>query len=130
MMGMVADRDPRKHLRTDTESLYSLTGKDTTMESEGEKQDVQMMEEEEKGARDQKEMKSQPKERREWKVQEIDAKKLGLKIYSSEMNRFTKPTTYDDIIEGVKKGKHKITYTDKRSEAEILSLIEKRKLKI
>ena len=130
MMGMVSDRDPRKTSKMDMESIYSLTSRDAATEGEGAAQEEQMMMEEDKGAREQKEMKSQPKERREWKIQEIDAKKLGLKIYTSETNRFTKPTTYEDIIEGIKKGKHKITYTDKRSENEILSLIEKRKLKI
>ena len=111
---MATDRDPRKLSKMDSESIYSLTSKETTMEGEGETQEEQMTMEEEKGARDQKETKSHPKERREWKIQEIDAKKLGLKIYTSETNRFTKPTTYDDIIEGIKKGKHKITYTEKQ----------------
>ena len=69
--------------------------------------------------RESKELKTQSKERREWKIQEMGAKKSGLKIYTNEVNKFTKQTTYEDILEEIKKGKHKITYTDKRSELEI-----------
>ena len=128
MMGMVTNRDPRKQSKRDTESIYSLTTRDITMEGEVETHEAQAVSEGER-TRELKELKTQPKERREWKVQEIDSKKLGLKIYSSEINKFTKETTYEDILEGIKKGKHKITYTDKRSESEIISLTEKRKLK-
>ena len=46
MMGMVTDRDPRKHSKMDTESIYSLTSKETMMEGEGETQEEQMMVEE------------------------------------------------------------------------------------
>ena len=37
--------------------------------------------------------------------------------------------TYDEIVDGVKRGKYKMTYTDKRTEPEVISLMEKVKLK-
>ena len=63
------------------------------------------------------------------KTHEIEAKNLGLKVYSNESFRFPKKSTYEEIVDGVKRGKYKITYTDKRSETEIIAMMEKGKLK-
>ena len=70
-----------------------------------------------------------PKERREKKIQEIDSKNLGLKIYAGVANKFSEVVTYDEILDGICKGRFKLTFTDKRSEVEIMALIE-RKVKI
>ena len=37
--------------------------------------------------------------------------------------------SYDEIVDGVKRGKYKITYTDKRTETEINALMEKGKIR-
>ena len=55
---------------------------------------------------------------------------MGLKIFTSETNKYSKSVTYEEIIEGMRQGKYKMTYTDIRLEAEIIFLIEKRKIKI
>ena len=70
-----------------------------------------------------------PKERREKKIQEIDSKNLGLKIYAGVANKFSQVVTYDEILDGICKGRFKLTFTDKRSEVEIMALIE-RKVKV
>ena len=70
-----------------------------------------------------------PKDRREKKIQEIDSKSLGLKIYAGEATKFSHVVTYDEILDSIRKGRFKLTYTDKRSETEIMTLIE-RKVKI
>ena len=74
-------------------------------------------------------MKSNPKEKRETKVHEIEANNLGLKIHAFESYRLPKKTNYDEIVDEVKRGKYKITYTDKRAETEIFALIGKGKLR-
>ena len=66
---------------------------------------------------------AKPKEQREKKGQETEAKSLGLKIYAAESNRFPDPVTYEELVEGTKKGKYKITYTEKKTESEIISMI-------
>ena len=55
-----------------------------------------------------------PKDRREKKIQEIDSKSLGLKIYAGEANKFSQVGTYDEILKGIRKGRFKLTCTDKR----------------
>ena len=52
----------------------------------------------------------------------IEAKKMGLKIFTSETNKYSKSVTYEEIIEGMRQGKYKMTYTDIRLEAEIIFL--------
>ena len=63
------------------------------------------------------------------RTHETEAKFLGLKIYSSESYRFPKKSTYDEIVDGVKRGKCKITFTNKRSETEIITMMEKGELR-
>ena len=58
---------------------------------------------------------TKPKEQREKKVQEIEAKTVGLKIYAAASNKFPDQPSYEDIVEGAKNGKYKITYTVKKN---------------
>ena len=39
---------------------------------------------------------------------------MGIKIYVGESNRFPLKITYEEITERVKKGKYKMTYTEKK----------------
>ena len=55
---------------------------------------------------------------------------LGLKIYAAESTKFTQKMTYEDVLEGIRAGKYKMTYTEKRTESEIISLIENKKIRI
>ena len=121
MQEMTTGRDPRRQKRGEGESIYSKESR--SREGSAQRQPRETVEREEI-------MKTKPKEKRETKLQEIDAKNLGLKIYASESFRFPKKITYDEIVDGVKRGKYKITYTDKRSETEIIALMEKGKMKI
>ena len=59
----------------------------------------------------------EPKEQMEKKHYEIEAKSLRLKIYAAESNKFTLKMTYEEIIEGIKAGRYKMTYTEKKSRA-------------
>ena len=52
---------------------------------------------------------ARPKEQTEIKVQEVEAADLGLKIYAAVANKFPDQITYEEIVEGAKKGKYKIT---------------------
>ena len=40
---------------------------------------------------------------------------------------FPKKSAYEEIVDGVKRGKYKMTFTDKRTETEIVTLREKGK---
>ena len=71
-----------------------------------------------------------PKEKRDRRSIELVASNMGLKIHAGESNKFPQKVTYEEIIEGVKRGRYKITYTDKRTETEILALLEKQKIKL
>ena len=71
-----------------------------------------------------------PKEQRERKVQEVEAADLGLKIYAAAANKFPEQMTYEEIVEGAKKGKYKITYTVKKTESEIIGMMVKKGIKI
>ena len=57
------------------------------------------------------------KEQREKKSQEVEASTLRLKIFVAAINRFPEQTTYEEIVEGAKSGKYKITYTVKKQKA-------------
>ena len=64
------------------------------------------------------------------KSTEIEAKTLGLHIYAAESRPFPKQITYEGLVEGIKTGCFKFIFSAKRTEQEILNLIEKKKVKI
>ena len=41
---------------------------------------------------------TKPKDQREKKIQEIEAKSLGMKIYAAESNKFSPKLTYEEIF--------------------------------
>ena len=43
---------------------------------------------------------------------------------------FPKKSAYEEIVDGVKRGKYKMTFTDKRTETEIVTLREKGKVRL
>ena len=51
---------------------------------------------------------------------------MGLKVFSAAANSFPEQTTYEEIVEGAKSGKYKITYTTKKTESEIIGMIIKK----
>ena len=65
----------------------------------------------------------QPKKKR---VKEIYAKTLEFQIAAVSSSSFQKAISHEQI----KAGKYKYTYAAKRSEQEIMSLLEKRKIKL
>ena len=71
-----------------------------------------------------------PREQRERKAQEVEARELGLKMYAAAGNTFPEQITYEEIVEGAKKGKYNITYTVKKTESEIIGMIVKKNIKI
>ena len=73
---------------------------------------------------------ARPKEQRERKMQEVEAADLGLKIHTAASNKFPEQVTYEEIVEGAKKGKYKITYTVKKTESEIIGMMVKKGIKI
>ena len=123
MMGLSADRDPRRQGRAEKESIYGTVKEKHTREASAQRPQIRETEEKEEGT------KTKPREKREPKTHEIEAKNLGLKVYSCESYRFPKKSTYEEIVDGVKRGKYKITFTDKRNETEIISMMERGKLK-
>ena len=123
IINLAAQRDPRKHSMMDVGSVYSRSAKGST-EEEGE-QPRRSREPSEDGQHA-----TRPKEQRDKKAMELDARSLGLKIYAGESNRFPEAVQYEDLVEGIKKNKYKMTYSDKRTETEIMGLLDKRKIKI
>ena len=121
MLDITTGRDPSRQKRVEGESIYSRESR--SREGSAQRQPKETGEREDTS-------KMKPKEKREVKTQEIEAKNLGLKIFASESFRFSKKVTYEEIVDGVKRGKYKITYTDKRTETEIITLMEKGKMKI
>ena len=59
----------------------------------------------------------------------ISAKLYGIKVYAPETKTFPKAIKYEDIIEGLKNKKYKVTFKVKKSETEIIELIEQQKVK-
>ena len=57
-------------------------------------------------------------------VQEIEARDMGLKIYAGESHKFSQVVTYNEIVQGLRKKKYKTTFTDKRTETDIMALIQ------
>ena len=47
-----------------------------------------------------------------------------------ETNRALEKMQYEDIVEGLRKNKYKMTYAYKRTEQEIMGLLGKKKIKI
>ena len=64
------------------------------------------------------------------KTTEIEGKTLGLQIITAESRPFPKQVTYEMIMERIKAGDYKFTYTAKKTDQEILQMIEKKKVKI
>ena len=60
----------------------------------------------------------------------MDAKTLGLKIYTAETTGFLEKVTFEDIVEGLKRGRYKMTYIEKKTNNEIISMLIKRMIKI
>ena len=71
-----------------------------------------------------------PREQREKKLQGVEASTLGLKVFAAATNKFPENPTYEEIVEGAKSGKYKITYTVKKTESEIIGMIIKKTAKI
>ena len=124
MMDLSAGRDPRRQGRTGKECMYGTVKEKHTREASAQRTQMRETEEKEEGT------KTKPKEKREPKTHELEAKNLGLRVYSCESYRFSKKSTHEEIVDGVKRGKYKITFTDKRTETEIISMMERGKLKI
>ena len=53
-----------------------------------------------------------------------------MKIYATESIKFLREMTYEEIVNGIKVRKYKMTFTEKRSEGKITALIEKKRIKI
>ena len=85
MMDITTERDPRRQRRVEGESIYIVMSKEKHIrERSAQRPQTKESEEREEG------IKTKPKEKRETKIHEIEAKNLGLKIYSSESNGFPK----------------------------------------
>ena len=111
------------------ESIYSLAARERRL-TEGRSislEDISMRSETGTVSKD---VSTRPKEQRERKVQEVEAADIGLKIYSAATNKFPEQITYEEIVEGAKKGKYKITYTVKKTESEIIGMLVKKTIKI
>ena len=119
---MAAQRDPRKDSMRDVDSVYFRSTKDTEMEQDQKGRSSEQTGEEEQRAKS--------KEQRDRRSIELEARSLGLKIYTGETNRFPEKMQYEDIVEGLRKNKYKMSYTDKRTEQEIMGLLDKKKIKI
>ena len=124
MQDITTGRDPRRYGRVEGESIYATT----TKEKYGKETMVQKPQKETEEREET--TKTKPKERRETKTHEIEARNLGLKIYSSESYMFPKKSAYEEIVDGVKRGKYKMTFTDKRTETETVTLREKGKVRL
>ena len=57
---------------------------------------------------------------------EIEATNLGLQMYTPVTSPSSKTVTYDKLLAGLKSGKYKFTYSAKKPEQEIHSLLEKK----
>ena len=74
--------------------------------------------------------KDREKEVQTKKVTEIDAKALGLQIFTAESLPFPRQVTYEMLMEGIKAGNYKYIFSAKKTDQEILQMIEKKKVKI
>ena len=70
------------------------------------------------------------REKQTKKVTEIDSKEIGLQIFAPETKPFPKQLTYENITEGIRAGNFKFSFTAKKTEEEVLNLIEKKRIKI
>ena len=59
----------------------------------------------------------------------ITAVSYGIKIYAPESKKFPSKIKYEEITEGLKTKKYKLTYSVKKPETEIMDLIENLKIK-
>ena len=131
MIGFQEKRDPRRQMVRGVGAMYSLTRGMSMEEGLGREEDSQKHSEgegEEEMTTEVQHAKS--KEKRESPSIELVAVNMGLKLHAGESNRFPQKVTYEEIVEGLKKVKYKITYTEKRSEMEVLALLEKQRIKL
>ena len=70
------------------------------------------------------------KDQRERKLQVMDAKGLGVKIHVAETTSFPEKITFEEIVEGIKTGKYKITYVEKKTESDITAMLVKMRIRI
>ena len=73
---------------------------------------------------------TRPKEQREKRSVEVEETILGLQIYAGAANRFPEHMLYEEIVEGAKNGKFKITYTVKKSQSEMIGTVIKKNIKL
>ena len=60
----------------------------------------------------------------------MDAKTLGLQIYAQESKPLPKQVSYESLMERIKNGNYKFTHSARKTEQEILHLIEKKNIKL
>ena len=55
------------------------------------------------------------RERERKNLTKLRQKTLGLRIYAAGSNKFFPKMTYEELLEGIRAGKYKMTYTEKQA---------------